>query len=215
MNGNDIRSKILSERRNILEEKFFNSISEEQDKNSRKIKITKLLKIKNWEELEEVKNSARNIKTEGLVIKNKNSKYLPGRKKGNWWKYKVDPMQLDGVLIYAKPGSGKRADLYTDYSFAIWEENKLVKFANAYSGLNNEEIKELDKWIRKNTLEKYGPVRSVKPELVFEISFDNIQISKRHKSGIALRFPRITRWRKDKNIKDADSLENAKSMIRN
>ena len=215
MNGNDIRSKILSERRNILEEKFFNSISEEQDKNSRKIKITKLLKIKNWEELEEVKNSARNIKTEGLVIKNKNSKYLPGRKKGNWWKYKVDPMQLDGVLIYAKPGSGKRADLYTDYSFAIWEENKLVKFANAYSGLNNEEIKELDKWIRKNTLEKYGPVRSVKPELVFEISFDNIQISKRHKSGIALRFPRITRWRKDKNIKDADSLENAKRMIRN
>ena len=215
MNGNDIRSKILSERRNILEEKFFNSISEEQDKNSRKIKITKLLKINNWEELEEVKNSARNIKTEGLVIKNKNSKYLPGRKKGNWWKYKVDPMQLDGVLIYAKPGSGKRADLYTDYSFAIWEENKLVKFANAYSGLNNEEIKELDKWIRKNTLEKYGPVRSVKPELVFEISFDNIQISKRHKSGIALRFPRITRWRKDKNIKDADSLENAKSMIRN
>ena len=215
MNGNDIRSKILSERRNILEEKFFNSTTEEQDKNSRKIKITKLLKINNWEELEEAKNSARNIKTEGLVIKNKHSKYLPGRKKGNWWKYKVDPMQLDGVLIYAKPGSGKRADLYTDYSFAIWEENKLVKFANAYSGLNNEEIKELDKWIRKNTLEKYGPVRSVKPELVFEISFDNIQISKRHKSGIALRFPRITRWRKDKNIKDADSLENAKSMIRN
>jgi len=215
MNGNDIRSKVLSERRNILEEKFYNPISEDQNNNSRKIKITKLLKIKNWEELEEAKNSARNIKTEGLVIKNKNSKYLPGRKKGNWWKYKVDPMQLDGVLIYAKPGSGKRADLYTDYSFAIWEENKLVKFANAYSGLNNEEIKELDKWIRKNTLEKYGPVRSVKPELVFEISFDNIQISKRHKSGIALRFPRITRWRKDKNIKDADSLENAKSMIRN
>ncbi len=215
MNGNDIRSKVLSERRNILEEKFYNPISEDQNNNSRKIRITKLLKIKNWEELEEAKNSARNIKTEGLVIKNKNSKYLAGRKKGNWWKYKVDPMQLDGVLIYAKPGSGKRADLYTDYSFAIWEENKLVKFANAYSGLNNEEIKELDKWIRKNTLEKYGPVRSVKPELVFEISFDNIQISKRHKSGIALRFPRITRWRKDKNIKDADSLENAKRMIRN
>ena len=215
MNGNDIRRKILSERRNILEEKFSNSILEDQVNNSRKIKITKLIKINNWEELDEVKNSARNNKTEGLVIKNKNSKYLPGRKKGNWWKYKVDPMQLDGVLIYAKPGSGKRADLYTDYSFAIWEENKLVKFANAYSGLNNEEIKELDKWIRKNTLEKYGPVRSVKPELVFEISFDNIQISKRHKSGIALRFPRITRWRKDKNIKDADSLENAKRMIRN
>ena len=147
INGNDIRSKVLSERRKILEEKFYNPISEDQNNNSRKIKITKLLKIKNWEELEEAKNSARNIKTEGLVIKNKNSKYLPGRKKGNWWKYKVDPMQLDGVLIYAKPGSGKRADLYTDYSFAIWENKKLVKFANAYSGLNNEEIKELDKWL--------------------------------------------------------------------
>ena len=124
-------------------------------------------------------------------------------------------MQLDGVLIYARPGSGKRADLYTDYSFAIWDDNKLVKFANAYSGLNNEQIRELDKWIRKNTLERYGPVRSVKPELVFEISFDNIQISKRHKSGIALRFPRITKWRKDKNIMDADNLENAMRMIRN
>ncbi len=214
INGNDIRNKILSERRNILEEKFLNSISEDQTIASKKIKITKLLKMNSWEEVEESKNSARNINTEGLVIKNKNSKYLPGRKKGNWWKYKIDPMQLDGVLIYARPGSGKRADLYTDYSFAIWENNKLVKFANAYSGLNNEEIKELDKWIRKNTLERYGPVRSVKPELVFEISFDNIQISKRHKSGIALRFPRITKWRKDKNIMDADKLENAMRMIR-
>ncbi len=215
INGNDIRNKVLSERRNILEEKFLNSVSEDQTIPSKKIKITKLLQMNNWEDVEESKNSARNINTEGLVIKNKNSKYLPGRKKGNWWKYKIDPMQLDGVLIYARPGSGKRADLYTDYSFAIWENNKLVKFANAYSGLNNEEIKELDKWIRKNTLERYGPVRSVKPELVFEISFDNIQISKRHKSGIALRFPRITKWRKDKKIMDADNLENAMRMIRN
>ena len=215
INGNDIRSKILSDRRNILEEKFLIYSSENQTNISKKIKITKLLKLDNWEAVEEAKDSARNINTEGLVIKNKNSKYIPGRKKGNWWKYKIDPMQLDGVLIYARPGSGKRADLYTDYSFAIWESNKLVKFTNAYSGLNNQEINELDKWIRKNTLERYGPVRSVKPELVFEISFDNIQISKRHKSGIALRFPRITKWRKDKNIMDADNLENAMRMIRN
>jgi len=215
INGNDIRSKPLSDRRNILEEKFLNSFSEDETIISKKFKITKLLQINSWEELEEAKNSARHINTEGLVIKNKNSRYIAGRKKGNWWKYKIDPMQLDGVLIYAKQGSGKRADLYTDYSFAIWENNKLVKFANAYSGLNNEEIRELDKWIRKNTLERYGPVRSVKPELVFEISFDKIQISKRHKSGIALRFPRITKWRKDKNIMDADNLENAKRMIRN
>jgi len=214
INGNDIRGKILCERRNILEEKFLNSTLQDKNIISKKIKITKLLQINNWEKLEEAKHSARNINTEGLVIKNKNSKYLPGRKKGNWWKYKIDPMQLDGVLIYARPGSGKRADLYTDYSFALWENNKLVKFTNAYSGLKNQEIIELDKWIRKNTLERYGPVRSVKPELVFEVSFDNIQFSKRHKSGISLRFPRITKWRKDKNIKDADKLENAVRMIR-
>ena len=214
INGKDIRSKILSERRNILEKSFSNLISEDKSIIG-KIKITKLHQISNWIDLEEVKNSARKSNTEGLVIKDKQSEYVPGRKKGNWWKYKIDPMQLDGVLIYARPGSGKRADLYTDYSFGIWENNKLVKFANAYSGLNNEEIRELDKWIRRNTLEKFGPVRSVKPELVFEISFDNIQISKRHKSGIALRFPRITKWRRDKNIMEADNLENALKMISN
>ena len=214
INGKDIRSKILSERRNILEKSFSNLISEDKSIIG-KIKITKLHQISNWIDLEEVKNSARKSNTEGLVIKDKQSEYVPGRKKGNWWKYKIDPMQLDGVLIYARPGSGKRADLYTDYSFGIWEDNKLVKFANAYSGLNNEEIRELDKWIRRNTLEKFGPVRSVKPELVFEISFDNIQISKRHKSGIALRFPRITKWRRDKNIMEADNLENALKMISN
>ena len=214
INGKDIRSKILSERRDILEKSFSNLISEDKSI-IEKIKITKLHQISNWKDLEEVKNSARKSNTEGLVIKDKQSEYVPGRKKGNWWKYKIDPMQLDGILIYARPGSGKRADLYTDYSFGIWEDNKLVKFANAYSGLNNEEIRELDKWIRRNTLEKFGPVRSVKPELVFEISFDNIQISKRHKSGIALRFPRITKWRRDKNIMEADNLENALKMISN
>ena len=214
INGKDIRSKILSERRNILEKSFSNLISEDKSIIG-KIKITKLHQISNWIDLEEVKNSARKSNTEGLVIKDKQSEYVPGRKKGNWWKYKIDPMQLDGILIYARPGSGKRADLYTDYSFGIWDDNKLVKFANAYSGLNNEEIRELDKWIRRNTLERFGPVRSVKPELVFEISFDNIQISKRHKSGIALRFPRITKWRRDKNIMEADNLENALKMISN
>ena len=214
INGKDIRSKILIERRKILEKSFSNLISEDKSIIG-KIKITKLHQISNWIDLEEVKNSSRKSNTEGLVIKDKQSEYVPGRKKGNWWKYKIDPMQLDGILIYARPGSGKRADLYTDYSFGIWEDNKLVKFANAYSGLNNEEIRELDKWIRRNTLEKFGPVRSVKPELVFEISFDNIQISKRHKSGIALRFPRITKWRRDKNIMEADNLENALKMISN
>ena len=215
LNRKDLREKKLSERRVYLENNFINICTKEHENLSKKIKITELHQIDNWDEAEKVKNLARDFNVEGLVIKNKNSKYISGRKKGNWWKYKIDPMQLDGVLIYAKPGSGKRADLYTDYSFALWENNNLVKFASAYSGLSNEEIKELDKWIRKNTLERYGPVRSVKPELVFEISFDNVQLSKRHKSGIALRFPRITKWRKDKNIYDADNLENAFKMIKN
>jgi len=137
-----------------------------------------------------------------------------GRKKGIWWKYKVDPMQLDAVLIYAKGGSGRRAGLYTDYSFALWKDQELIKFASAYSGLTNIEIKELDKWIRKNTIEKFGPVRSLKPEMVFEISFEKIQISKRHKSGIAVRFPRITKWRKEKKIYEADSLDNAYELMK-
>ena len=214
LNGKDLRQKILSERRIYLEKNFTNLNTNNKKNISNKIKITSLLDIKNWEAAEEAKNSSREINTEGLVIKDKKSKYLPGRKRGNWWKYKIDPMQLDGVLIYARPGSGKRADLYTDYSFALWENNNLVKFANAYTGLSNKEIAELDKWIRKNTLDKYGPVRSVKPKLVFEISFDNIHFSKRHKSGIALRFPRISRWRKDKNIEEADNLENALRLIK-
>ncbi len=179
-----------------------------------KLRLTNLLKVFNWDDVENKKKDSRNFNTEGLVIKNKKSSYLPGRKKGNWWKYKVDPMQLDAVLIYAKAGSGKRADLYTDYSFALWKDKELTKFASAYSGLNNEEIKELDKWIRKNTKEKFGPVRSVKPFLVFEISFENIQFSTRHKSGIAVRFPRITKWRRDKNIYDADRIENAYKLMK-
>ena len=213
INGIDLRKQIQEKRRSILEN-YFNKW-EQQNKNqfSTLLKITDLHALKDWEEVEKVKNLSRSHGTEGLVIKNKKSEYVAGRKSGHWWKYKVDPMQLDAVLIYAKGGSGKRAGLYTDYSFALWDNDKLVKFANAYSGLSNTEIKELDKWIRKNTLERYGPVRSVKPEMVFEISFENIQLSKRHKSGIAVRFPRISKWRKDKVIKDADNINNAYKLM--
>ena len=161
-----------------------------------------------------MKEKSRENNPEGLIIKKKTSVYSSGRKKGIWWKYKVDPMQLDAVIIYAKGGIGRRAGLYTDYIFALWKDQELIKFASAYSGLTNIEIKELDKWIRKNTIEKFGPVRSLKPEMVVEISFEKIQFSKRHKSGIAVRFPRITKWRKDKKINDADSLENAYELMK-
>ena len=215
LNGNDIRQLTLEKRRSLLKEYFSNWHCKNKDSFSNKLRITALHDFKNWDQVERFKNIARNNNTEGLVIKKKIATYLPGRKSGHWWKYKVDPMQLDAVLIYARGGSGRRAGLYTDYSFALWDNNKLVKFASAYSGLSNNEIKELDKWIRKNTIEKYGPVRSVKPEMIFEISFEKIQISKRHKAGIAVRFPRISKWRKDKLIKDANNIKDAYKLMNN
>ena len=215
LKGEDKRNLNLENRRIILENNYYKWIDECEKDISKIFKISNLLSPKTWEEAEKLKNISRKNGTEGLVIKHKNSLYASGRKKGIWWKHKVDPMQLDAVLIYAKGGSGKRAGLYTDYSFGLWKDEQLIKFASAYSGLNNSEIKDLDKWIRKNTIEKFGPVRSVKPEMVFEISFENIQVSNRHKSGISVRFPRITKWRKDKNIKDADTLENAKKLMIN
>ena len=215
LKGIDKRKFNLGNRRINLEKNFHKWRNQSEKDISSIFKISNLLFPKNWEEVENLKNKSRENGTEGLVIKNKNSIYASGRKMGIWWKYKVDPMQLDAVLIYAKGGSGKRAGLYTDYSFALWKDGQLIKFASAYSGLNNEEIKELDKWIRKNTIEKFGPVRSVKPKMVFEISFENIQVSNRHKAGIAVRFPRISKWRKDKNIKDADTLENAQKLMIN
>ncbi len=214
INGRDIR-EIKLENRRIELEKYFSKWQIKTENNISDIfKICDLIFPKNWPDALTFKEKSRENNTEGLIIKKKTSIYSSGRKKGIWWKYKVDPMQLDAVLIYAKGGSGRRAGLYTDYSFALWKDKELIKFASAYSGLTNIEIKELDKWIRKNTIEKFGPVRSLKPEMVFEISFEKIQISKRHKSGIAVRFPRITKWRKDKKINDADSLENAYELMK-
>ena len=214
LNGMDKR-EIKLENRRIELEKYFSKWQNKTENNISNIfKICDLIYPKDWADALSYKNKSRENNTEGLIIKKKSSIYTSGRKKGIWWKYKVDPMQLDAVLIYAKGGSGRRAGLYTDYSFALWKDKELIKFASAYSGLTNIEIKELDKWIRKNTIDKFGPVRSLKPEMVFEISFEKIQISKRHKSGIAVRFPRITKWRKDKKINDADSLDNAYKLMR-
>ena len=214
INGKDIR-EIKLENRRIELEKYYSKWQNKTENNITDIfRICDLIYPKDWSDALTFKEKSRENNTEGLIIKNKRSPYASGRKKGIWWKYKVDPMQLDAVLIYAKGGSGRRAGLYTDYSFALWKDQELIKFASAYSGLTNIEIKELDKWIRKNTIEKFGPVRSLKPEMVFEISFEKIQISKRHKSGIAVRFPRITKWRKDKKINDAVSLENAYKLMK-
>ena len=160
-----------------------------------------------------MQTQARELNVEGLMLKRLNSIYKIGRQRGDWWKWKVDPFTIDAVLIYAQAGSGKRANLYTDYTFGVWDKDKLIPIAKAYSGLTDEEIRQVDQFVRKNTLEKFGPVRTVKPELVFELAFEAIQKSTRHKSGIAVRFPRIARWRQDKPAEEADSLETINKLL--
>ncbi|HAV01914.1 MAG TPA: ATP-dependent DNA ligase, partial [Chryseobacterium sp.] len=150
---------------------------------------------------------------EGLMLKEKNSLYHAGRKKGDWWKWKVSPLTIDAVLIYAQKGSGRRSNYYTDYTFAVKDGDKLVTIAKAYSGLTDKEIMEVSKFVNKNAIEKFGPVRTVKPELVFEIAFEGIGFSSRHKSGVAVRFPRILRWRRDKTPDEIDELSEIKKMI--
>ncbi len=187
---------------------------------SERIQISPLLKAANLQELEEFRAQSRDHDAEGLMIKAWHSPYSVGRKTGAWWKHKVDPLTLDAVLIYAQAGTGRRANLYTDYTFALWakadaneEKKDLIPFAKAYSGLDQAEIDQLDHWIRRHTKEKFGPVRSLEPFHVFEIAFEGIGPSSRHKSGLAVRFPRILRWRKDKKAIDADTLETAQKLI--
>jgi DNA ligase-1 len=196
--GDDIRSFSLAERRAIFENIPFPSP---------KILVSEEIKHNDWETILHLRKQSREKATEGLMLKKRDSVYGVGRQKNYWWKYKIDPMTIDAVLLYAQAGSGRRANLFTDYTFGVWKENELVPIAKAYSGLNQQEIQELDYWIRKNTEEKFGPVRKVKALQVFELAFESIQLSKRHKSGIALRFPRILRWRKDKPYQECDSLE--------
>jgi DNA ligase-1 len=148
------------------------------------------------------------------MLKAAASPSLAGRRRGHWWKHKREPLRLDAVLLYAQAGSGRRANLFTDYTFGLWNgEGQLVSFAKAYSGLNDGEIAELDRWIRRHTTERFGPVRAVAPLLVFELAFEGLQPSGRHKSGIAVRFPRIARWRRDKPAAEADSLATALALL--
>jgi DNA ligase-1 len=147
------------------------------------------------------------------MLKRSTSPYSVGRKRGDWWKWKIDPFTIDAVLIYAQPGSGKRASLLSDYTFGVWHNGELVPVAKAYSGLTNEEITEVDRWIRRHTVERFGPVRHVEPVHVFELGFEAIARSSRHRSGIAVRFPRMLRWRKDKPASEADTLDALHALL--
>mgnify|MGYP000078049508 CR=1 FL=1 len=175
--------------------------------------VSPVIHAPSWPELASMQADARSMRSEGLMLKRLDSPYQTGRKRGDWWKWKVEPYTVDAVLVYAQAGSGIRASLYTDYTFAIWKEGVLVPFAKAYSGLTNEEIIEVDAFVRKNTLEKFGPVRTVKPELVFELGFEGLQRSTRHKSGVAVRFPRILSRRTDKKPEDADTIETVLGLL--
>ncbi len=207
MNSEDIRDIPLKNRNENLDD----LVKHVSDK---RLLISPKIEFNSWDELKQKRNESRDRAVEGLMLKRIDSAYKTGRKRGDWWKWKIDPFTIDAVLIYAQPGHGRRANLYTDYTFGIWNQNELVSFAKAYSGLSDEEIRLVDSFVRRNTIEKFGPVCTVKPELVFELAFEGIQKSSRHKSGVAVRFPRINRWRHDKTFKEADNLDTIKALIK-
>ena len=204
--GQDLRSVPLEERRQRLTA-LLAALGEGGLRHSAP------LEARSWSQLVELRRSARRRGVEGLMLKARSSPYGVGRPRGAWWKWKVEPFIVDAVLVYVQAGHGRRAGPYTDYSFAVWDGEALVPFARACAGLSEPEIREVDRFIRGNTLEKYGPVRAVTPELVFEIAFEGIQPSKRHKSGVAVRFPRIVRWRRDKHPREADSVAGLRALM--
>ncbi|MEM7481452.1 MAG: ATP-dependent DNA ligase [Acidobacteriota bacterium] len=204
--GEDLRALPFAERRRRLKALI-------ADRGGEVLRLSATVESASWEELAARRETARRERAEGLMLKRRESSYRVGRKKGDWWKWKVDPYTVDAVMIYAQRGHGRRASQYTDYTFGVWDGDALVPFAKAYSGLTDAEIRKVDRFVRRNTLERFGPVRSVKAELVFELAFEGIRASSRHKSGVAVRFPRMARWRTDKQPADADTLETVKALL--
>jgi DNA ligase-1 len=209
-NGEDIREWPLTERRKRLEEivNHFRSINK-----TFPIHLSPIVAFNTWEQLTKEREKSRSLNSEGIMLKRKSSTYQVGRRRGDWWKWKIDALTIDAVMIYAAKGSGRRSNLYTDYTFAVRDGDQLVSFAKAYSGLTDKEFAQVDAFVKKNSIEKFGPVRTVKPELVFEIAFEGIAASNRHKSGVALRFPRIHRWRHDKKVDEINTLADLKKML--
>ena len=206
--GKDIRHLPFAERRATLEQACIDLPSEAP------VKLSPQLPFTTPADLHAYRDRAREAHAEGLMLKRADSPYLAGRKKGDWWKWKLAPLTIDAVMIYAQAGSGRRANLFTDYTFAVRDGDALVPFTKAYSGLTDKEFREITTWVRKNTLQRFGPVRQVTPHHVFEIAFEGIQASPRHKSGVALRFPRMLRWRHDKPLSEANTLDDLNEMLR-
>ena len=204
--GKDIRDRPLESRRNKLEELV-------DGVNHPGLIISPVIPFSDWRQLTGLRSASREMGAEGLMLKRKGAVYQAGRKRGDWWKWKIDPLVIDCVMIYAQKGHGRRSNLYTDYTFAVKDGDKLVSFTKAYSGLTDKEFAQVDNFVKCNSLEKFGPVRTVKPELVFEIAFEGIAASARHKSGVALRFPRISRWRKDKKADEINTLADLQQML--
>lgn len=202
--GKDIRHTPLSDRLSHLDDCLLGSPC---------LRRSLPIPFTSWGDLTQIQSTARAQRAEGVMLKRLSSPYEQGRKKGNWWKWKLDPMTVDAVMIYAQAGHGRRANLFTDYTFAVWDGDTLVPFTKAYSGLTDKEFSEITSWVRKNTLQRFGPVRQVTPELVFEIAFEGIQDSPRHKSGIAVRFPRMLRWRRDKPASEANTLQDLRDIL--
>lgn len=208
LDGQDWRSRPLQARRQALAQLL-------ADTSAAQLQISPAVDVEHWAQLADLRAQAPAMHAEGLMLKQRHSPYLEGRKRGAWWKWKVDPFTIDAVLVYAQSGSGRRSTLHTDYTFAVWnEDGALVPVAKAYSGLTDAELAKMDKWIRSHTIERFGPVRSVQPEMVFEIAFEAVNRSSRHKSGVAVRFPRILRWRDDKKPADADHLQALLALCR-
>jgi len=205
--GEDIRNLPLHERRQLLE-----LLMETYDSQG-VLLLSETIPFDQWESLAREWENAREHHSVGLMLKRKDSIYQAGRKKGGWWKWKADPLTVDAVMIYAQSGQGSRAGQFTDFTFAVWDGDTLVPFAKADSGLTDNEFREISAWVRRNTRERFGPARSLEPTYVFEIAFDGIRASSRHKSGVALRLPRISRWRKDKPIREANTLEDLHALL--
>jgi DNA ligase-1 len=204
LNGQDVREQPLEWRRARLAQ-----IAPPQSA----LVLSPVVQSESWEQVAHLRQESRQRKVEGFMLKRLGSPYRVGRRRGDWWKWKIEPYSVDAVLIYAQPGNGRRASLFTDYTFGIWDNGKLVPFAKAYSGLSDEEIREVDAFVRRNTTDRFGPVHVVKPELVFELAFEGIQRSTRHRSGIAVRFPRMARWRHDKKAEEADTIETIRALL--